>query len=58
MVKSYDQHLELLALIERSDVDAAVDLLERHIRHKGESFWNVPAAPPKSRWERIMALSE
>jgi DNA-binding GntR family transcriptional regulator len=58
MAKSYDQHLELLALIERSDVDAAVDLLERHIRHKGESFWNVPAAPRKSRWERIMALSE
>ena len=58
MAKSYDQHLELLALIERSDLEAALDLLERHIRHKGESFWSVPDAAPKSRWERILALSE
>ena len=58
MAKSYDQHLELLALIERSDLEAALDLLERHIRHKGESFWSVPDTLPKSRWERILALSE
>jgi DNA-binding GntR family transcriptional regulator len=58
MAKSYDQHVELLALVERSKVEAAVDLLERHIRHKGESFWTVPDAQPKSRWERILALSE
>ena len=58
MAKSYDQHLELLALIERSDLEAALDLLERHIRHKGESFWSVPDTAPKSRWERILALSE
>lgn len=58
MAKSYDQHVELLALIERSDVEAALDLLERHIRHKGESFWSVPENQPKSRWERILALSE
>jgi DNA-binding GntR family transcriptional regulator len=58
MAKSYDQHVELLALVERSEFDAAVDLLERHIRHKGESFWTVPEAMPKSRWERILELSE
>jgi DNA-binding GntR family transcriptional regulator len=58
MAKSYDQHVELLALVERSEFDAAVDLLEQHIRHKGESFWNVPDAMPKSRWERILELSE
>jgi DNA-binding GntR family transcriptional regulator len=58
MAKSYDQHLELLALIERPDLEAALDLLERHIRHKGESFWSVPDTAPKSRWERILALSE
>jgi DNA-binding GntR family transcriptional regulator len=58
MAKSYDQHVELLALIERSDVEAVVDLLERHIRHKGESFWTVPDTLLKSRWERILELSE
>jgi DNA-binding GntR family transcriptional regulator len=58
MAKSYDQHVKLLALIERSEVDAVVDLLDRHIRHKGESFWNVPNTLPKSRWERILQLSE
>jgi DNA-binding GntR family transcriptional regulator len=58
MAKSYEQHVELLALVERSDVEAAVALLEHHIRHKGESFWNVPDSTPKSRWERILALSE
>jgi DNA-binding GntR family transcriptional regulator len=58
MAKSYEQHVELLALVERLEVEAAVALLERHIRHKGESFWNVPDNLPKSRWERILALSE
>jgi hypothetical protein len=42
----------------RAGVEAAVDLLQRHIRHKGESFWNVPDSMPRSRWERILALSE
>jgi DNA-binding GntR family transcriptional regulator len=58
MAKSYDQHVELLALVERSEVEAAVDLLERHIRHKGESFWRMPEMAPKSRWDRILELSE
>jgi len=58
MAKSYDQHVELLRLIERSEVETAVDLLERHVRHKGESFWNMPDMPSKSRWERILELSE
>lgn len=58
MAKSYDQHVELLALIERSEVEAAAALLEHHIRHKGESFWNMPDKPAKSRWERILELSE
>jgi DNA-binding GntR family transcriptional regulator len=58
MAKSYEQHVELLTLVERGEVDAAVDLLERHIRYKGESFWSVPDTLPKSRWERILELSE
>jgi DNA-binding GntR family transcriptional regulator len=57
MAKSYDQHVELLALVERAEVGLAVDLLEHHIRFKGESFWVVPNTTPKSRWERISELS-
>jgi len=58
MAKSYAEHVELLALLERAEVGLAVDLLERHIRYKGESFWSVPDTAPKSRWERILELSE
>ena len=58
MAKSYEQHVEMLALVERSDVEAALALLEHHIRDKGESFWDVPDSLPKSRWERILELSE
>ena len=57
MAKSYDQHVQLLALVERGDVGPALDLLEHHIRYKGESFWTVPASAPKSRWEKISELS-
>jgi DNA-binding GntR family transcriptional regulator len=57
MAKSCAQHVELLALVERAEVGMAVDLLERHIRYKGESFWVVPNTTPKSRWERISELS-
>jgi DNA-binding GntR family transcriptional regulator len=58
MAKSYGEHVELLDLVERGNVAAAVDLLERHIRYKGESFWPVPDIVPKSRWEKIWELSE
>ena len=58
MAKSYAEHVELLALLERAEVGLAVDLLERHIRYKGESFWSVPDTARKSRWERILELSE
>jgi hypothetical protein len=46
------------ARADRAVGPAALDLLERHICHKGESFWSVPDTAPKSRWERILALSE
>jgi hypothetical protein len=36
----------------RAGVEAAGALLERHIRHK------VPDSIPKSRWERVLGLSE
>jgi DNA-binding GntR family transcriptional regulator len=58
MAKSFDEHVELLALVEARDVDSAVHLLERHIRYKGESFWSTPKAQLKSRWEKILELSE
>jgi DNA-binding GntR family transcriptional regulator len=58
MAKSYAEHVELLDLVERGEVAAAVGLLERHIRYKGESFWPVPDPTPKSRWEKIWELSE
>jgi DNA-binding GntR family transcriptional regulator len=58
MAKSYSEHGELLALVERSEVELAMRLLERHIRYKGESFWAVPDTMPKSRWERILELSD
>lgn len=46
MAHSYRQHQELLGLVEGGDTDAALDLLERHIRFKGESFWAVPDSGP------------
>jgi DNA-binding GntR family transcriptional regulator len=58
MAESYDQHLELLAHLKRGDIDKVADLLERHIRFKGESFWSVPETAPKSRWERMSEVSE
>lgn len=65
MAKSYDEHVELLARVERGKVGLAADLLERHIRYKGESFWRhkdesfwVVPDTPRSRWERISELSD
>jgi DNA-binding GntR family transcriptional regulator len=58
MAKSYKEHAELLELVIRNDVEAAVRLLQRHIRDKGESFWAAPATLRKSRWERISELSD
>ena len=58
MVHSYRQHVELLDLVERGETAAATNLLERHIRFKGESFWAVPETIPKSRWQKIAELVE
>jgi DNA-binding GntR family transcriptional regulator len=58
MKRSYAEHAELLDLVRAGETDAAVHLLERHIRDKGESFWAAREAPPKSRWERISELAE
>ena len=58
MAKSFQEHAELLDLVTMSKVDAAVGLLQRHIRDKGESFWASPTTLRKSRWERISELSE
>ena len=58
MAKSYAEHVELFDLVERGEAASAVDLLEHHIRYKGESFWPVPETTPKSRWAKIWALSE
>lgn len=58
MAHSYRQHQELLGLVEGGDTDATLDLLERHIRFKGESFWAIPETAPKSRWQRIDELAE
>lgn len=39
MTYSLQQHAELLRLVKETDIKAAADLLESHIRFKGESFW-------------------
>jgi DNA-binding GntR family transcriptional regulator len=41
MEYSYAQHAELLQLVEEKRDQAAIELLDRHIRHKGESFWKA-----------------
>lgn len=58
MAQSFSQHVELLDLVERNEAGLAADLLERHIRYKGESFWAVPETIPKSRWEKISELAQ
>jgi hypothetical protein len=49
---------ELFDLVNFGAAASAVDLLEHHIPYKGESFWPVREATPKSRWAKIWALSE
>lgn len=39
MKHSYEQHAQLLRLLEEDDINSAAELLETHIRFKGESFW-------------------
>ena len=58
MAHSFAEHVALLDLVRRNDTDAAAELLERHIRFKGESFWAVPETVQKTRWEKISELSE
>lgn len=56
MRRSYGEHARLLDLVERDQLHEALQLLEHHIRYKGESFWDAPALP-KTRWEKISELS-
>jgi DNA-binding GntR family transcriptional regulator len=56
MQRSYAEHVQLLELVEQDQVHEAVNLLEHHIRYKGESFWDTPAMP-KTRWEKISDLA-
>ena len=58
MTRSFAEHVKLLELVSGEDINAAATLLERHIRYKGESFWQVPETLPKSRWEKISELAE
>jgi len=58
MEKSFGEHSDLLGLAERGDVEPAVELLQRHICQKGESFWAGSRTIPKSRWQRISELAE
>ena len=58
MEKSYREHSELLDLVARNETELALELLERHIRDKGESFWAAREPAPKSRWQRISELAE
>ena len=39
MRRSLGEHQELLKLLEADEIDRAVELLDRHIRFKGEAFW-------------------
>jgi hypothetical protein len=36
---SYVEHEELLRLLELNRINSAVELLDHHIRFKGETFW-------------------
>lgn len=58
MAQSFREHVELLELVKRNEAGLAADLLERHIRYKGESFWAMPETTPKSRWEKISELAQ
>jgi DNA-binding GntR family transcriptional regulator len=58
MEKSFREHVELLELVERDDLERAITLLERHICEKGESFWAASRTIPKSRWQRISELAD
>lgn len=58
MARSYGEHVKLLELAEAGETEAAVALLDRHIRHKGASFWSVPKMAPKRRPRRLTELAE
>jgi DNA-binding GntR family transcriptional regulator len=56
IAKSYAEHLALLAHVERGEITLASALLERHIRHKGATFWSMPEAAPRPHWRRAAEL--
>ena len=58
MAKSYAGRVELFDLVQRGAAASAVDLLEHHIRYKGESFWPVPETTPKFPLGKDLALVE
>lgn len=56
ILKSFDEHKRLLALLQANEIKAASRLLEHHIRHKGANFWPASQASARPRRERIEAL--
>lgn len=56
MAKSFNEHAELLRLVEAGQADPAARLLEHHIRYKGASFWPPAPRVPRPLRERIAAL--
>jgi len=57
MKKSFTEHLELSNAIANDDVEGAAEILDRHIRHKGASFWTVPEKIRETRRERMQKLA-
>lgn len=58
MAKSFGEHVALRDAVARKDVDAAVVMLDQHIRHKGAEFWTVPEVLADTRWNRMRRLAE
>ena len=58
MAKSYEQHVELLALIERAEVGSSGRSARAPYSPQGQIVLERAGEAPKSRWERILELSE
>lgn len=57
MEKSFAEHKALTELIEAGEVEKAAEILDKHICHKGASFWTVPEVAPETRWDRMQKLA-
>ena len=53
MERSYGEHAELRELVERNETSLAAQLLERHIRFKGENFWIAAKVTPEAKPSRV-----